>query len=77
MKKNSKTLTDLIALFQNLSLQSLTIVTAKSVGGWIGELEKIFAKISIVPEIVEEIFPSNDLCLVLSLIHISEPTRPY
>ena len=34
-------------------------------GGWIGELEKIFAKISIVPEIVEEIFPTNDLCLVM------------
>ena len=72
MKKNSKTLTDLIALFQNLSLQSLTIVTAKSVGGWIGELEKIFAKINIVPEIVEEIFPTNDLCLVMPDMALSK-----
>ena len=72
MKKNSKTLTDLIALLQNLSLQSLTIVTAKSVGGWIGELEKIFAKISIVPEIVEEIFPTNDLCLVMPDMTLSK-----
>ncbi len=46
-------------------------------GAWYGQLSKYLFAINFTGEQVGNIYATFSIAMILSLIHISEPTRPY